>query len=141
MFSLSCLHLSFHPCMPFPSISPKLLYLHHFLKTFSFRSVSLSLLYFTFYFRCSLNLFLCTVHSLFGPFVSLLNSYPCLIIKLFSRYPLLLHSFPSCPPSIVSSVEVALLIGISICGICSFSHSPSLPLSLPLSPSLSVCLA
>lgn len=92
-------------------------------------------------------------------FLSLLNPYLCLIIKLFSSYPLLPslffpsplprslpqfysshHAFPSCLPSIVSSVEVALLIGISICGICSFSRSPALPLSFspPLSPR-SVC--
>lgn len=71
---------------------------------------------------------------------SLLNPYLCLIIKLFPNYPLLpslrfIRSLPSCPPSKVSSVEVALLIGISICGICSF------PPSLFLSPSLprSVC--
>lgn len=48
----------------------------------------------------------------------------------------------SCPPPIVSSLGVALLIGISVCGICSFSHSSSSSSLCSLAPlSCSACAA
>lgn len=88
-------------------------------------------------------LIFCIIHWLFACFdffllsFFLLNPYLLFITKLYSFVlsPLTpSFSFVPALPSTESSVEVALLIGISVCGICSFSHyslfSPSLPRSM-----------